>query len=402
MRILYYSAHPYLNLSALSGPGTHMRKVIGAFREQEHEVVTCILGGEHLYGTLGITLTNSGLKYKFKSIIPALAWQSLKDIQFIRHDKKAERILEEQIRIYKPDLIYERGFYMMCSGVNASKKAGIPHILEMNAPYPEEKIELEGKSLLLKISKSREKIQVESTSMMVVVSSALRDYYEKKYPSIKGKILITPNAIDPTDFQKAKFNTEAAKMKLELKPTNQVIGFVGSIFPYHGVDRLLEAFAEICEEKNLNDARLLIVGDGEILQQLKDRSKTLGIAQKVIFTGNVPSHEVQQYIAAMDITVLANSKWYCSPIKIFEYGAMGKAVISINTIAVRDVMQNDKTGLLIDNIVELKTAILSLLQDEEKLKKLAKNWEQQVFDKHTWSAVGKNILHFFHSLNQHK
>ncbi len=397
MRILYYSAHPYLNLSAVSGPGTHMRKVIEAFRNEGHEVVVCIMGGEHLYGDMGIHYAGGGLKKKIKSFIPQVIWQSLKDFSYLRHDRNAEKLLEEQVQIYKPDLIYERGFYMMCSGVRVAQKYNLPHILEMNAPYPEEKLELEGPTWLLKRAFKREKIQIETTSMLVVVSSGLKAYYEGRYPTSIGKVLITPNAIDVSDFDKNKTTTEDAKNQLGISKNALVIGFVGSIFPYHGVEQLLKAFEQVHKKYN-NNLHLLIVGDGEILAQLQQTSRDLGISAHVTFTGNVSSSKVQEYIAAMDITVLANSKWYCSPIKIFEYGAMGKAVISINTVAVRDVMEHAKTGLLINAPSELEEALDELIQNKELRTELAKNWENTVMKNHHWNAVGRQILAFYNHL----
>ncbi len=396
MKILYFSPHPYLNLASPSGPGTHMREMIRGFREEGHEVAVCILGGEHIYGNINFNYSSSGIKGKIKSLIPDILWQSIKDFNLRFKDKAAGDALEMVLNEFKPDLLYERGFYMMTSGVRIAKSKGIPHILEMNAPFPEEKIELEGKTLLTHLSEKQERVQAKGTDLMVVVSSGLKEYYEAKHPVLKGKVLVTPNAIDPNNFSIDEVDVQAVRNSLGIQKDDLVIGFVGSIFPYHGVKDLLLAFGELCSENLNKSIKLLIVGDGETLPELKSIAAKATWSNQVIFTGNVPYASVRSYIANMDITVLANSKWYCSPIKIFEYGALKKSVVSIKTKAVLDVMTNEVDGLLIeDPKSELKSALLRLIENDALRASLAESFHQKVMKSHTWNAMAKLIITTF-------
>lgn len=393
MKILYFSPHPNLNLASPSGPGTHMREMIAAFRDQGHEVNVCIMGGEHLYGSTRVVYSSSsGWRRILRKLLPAILWQTIKDLLLLLKDRKAAVALMQQVELHQPDLIYERGFYLMTSGVRVSRKTGIPLILEMNAPFPEEKIELEGRSFLLPVARRREKRQIDAARLVVVVSSGLKEYYSGRIPGSTSKILVTPNAIDPGDFREDDSRRADLKKLLDLDSRDVVIGFVGSIFPYHGVDRLLDSFAELCACRRDISLKLLMVGDGEILPELKQKAGELGISSRVIFTGNVPYSEVHAYISCMDICVLANSKWYCSPIKIFEYGALGKAVVSINTVAVRDVMSDGETGLLIDTAQDLTSTLRRLVDNPELRKKLALNWKVRVVKNHTWNAMAAEIL----------
>ncbi|MCT4581211.1 MAG: hypothetical protein N4A35_07320 [Flavobacteriales bacterium] len=78
MKILYYSAHPHLNLSDNTGYGTHMREVIAGFKYHGHEVKTLIIGG-----TSSSKPTNqhpqktSSLKSKLKKLIPNIIWETI-------------------------------------------------------------------------------------------------------------------------------------------------------------------------------------------------------------------------------------------------------------------------------------------------------------------------------------
>lgn len=103
--------------------------------------------------------------------------------------------------------------------------------------------------------------------------------------------------------------------------------------------------------------------------------------------------EVYELISAMDITVMADSNWYGSPVKIFEYGALGKAVIAPNTDPVLDVMKNMQDGILCNNNIEDILLAMSQLQENEGLREqLALSWQEKVLKYHNWRAVSNNII----------
>lgn len=384
MKIIYYSPHPNLNLSAPSGPGTHMREVIKGFEDQGHEVIPCILGGTE-ETSLQIEYSESGFKKFIKKLLPESIWQTAKDIRLRRFDKYAKAQLNAIIEREKPEMIYERGYYLMTSGVEAAKEAGIAHAIELNAPYPEEKVQMEGASMFISMAHEKEKLQVTETDLVVVVSSALKTYLADKHEIDPDKILVTPNAVNPEKFR------GVASGKARFSEDHTVIGFVGSIFPYHGVDMLIQGFAELAEKHD--DLRLLIVGDGYVLGSLKQLAEELKVSDKVIFTGNVAYHEVYTLIAEMDICVMATSNWYGSPVKIFEYGIMNKAIIAPDNIPVRDVMVHEQDGILCEaSRISLTNGLRRLIQDTDLRARLASSFHDKVLREHTWTQVSQRIL----------
>lgn len=90
---------------------------------------------------------------------------------------------------------------------------------------------------------------------------------------------------------------------------------------------------------------------------------------------------------------MARSNWYGSPIKIFEYGALGKAIIAPDNIPVNDVMIHNEDGLLISNdLFKLSYALLTLLNDKEKREILGKTFQKKVLNEHTWINNARVIL----------
>jgi len=388
MKILYFSPHPHINMAAPSGPGTHIREVIEAFEAEGHEVVRFIQGGEK------IEKANEKIAFKkrsWKRFIPSLIWETLRDLQMIRLDRKIEQRLVEYVAKEKPDIIYERSCYGMGAGLRAAQKMDIRYVVEMNAPYPEEKAHMQGKSLLQHYGTLHEKKQVLFAHRTIVVSTAMRDYLMRKTEIDVDKILVVANAVNPAQIVVNTAKQAAIRAHYNLTSEVTVFGFVGSIFPYHGVDIMIESFHEIVRDHK--DVAMLIVGDGEVLPQLQERVTELGLEHTIHFTGNVPHKEVYNYLSVMDVTVMARSNWYGSPVKIFEYGAMKKAIIAPKVVPVLDVMQHEVDGLLIEaNVEELTRSMQYMLHNPERRQNMAAVFHEKVMREHTWKRVAEQIL----------
>lgn len=386
MRIIYYSPHPNLNLQDPSGYGTHMREMISAFRKLGHEVLPVIAGGMEKKKKMN----DKSLKTATKKIFPSIVWESIKDFSLLKQDKILEQSLLNQIEKFKPDLIYERGNYLQLSGCNAARLKGIRHFMEINAPYTEERISMQGKSFYISKAEKAEKEQLNISEKVIVVSSALKKYFSDKHKINPEKFIVTPNAINPETISVDENAVRNLREKYKLN-NNFIIGFSGSIFPYHGVDILLKSFAFV--HKQNPDSKLIIVGDGASLPQLEKLSIETGCSSSVIFTGNVPHSEIYNYISLFDIAIMPASNWYGSPVKIFEYGALGKPIIAPDNIPLRDVMENNKHGILINSSEKkLNEAILLLMQNELLRNSIGNNFKEKVFREHTWQKMAEKIL----------
>lgn len=393
MRILYYSPHPELPLDLDAGPGVHMREVIRAMKEEGHQVKLLIMGGDK--GSTSSSLQhrpdNVEVKSKFKKITPPFFWQTAKDFKLLREDQKGYQFLKQTAMNWKPDLIYERCYYLMTSGVRVAKELDIRHILEMNAPYPEERVMMGGKSAYRKRAIQAESQQLNDTDKVVVVSSALKDYVEGQVSGTLQNTIVTPNAVRPQQFRRHPHRKEHVRAARGFNSDHVVVGFVGSIFPYHGVDLLVNALAQLAPE--FPQLRGLIVGDGHILGDLKKLAKSLGVSERIVWTGAVNGQYIPDHVSAMDVAVMARSNWYGSPVKIFEYGALGKAVIAPDVVPVRDVMEDRKDGLLVKpGVDDLTSALRELLKDEALRHRYGQQWQQKVKEHYTWKKVVKKIL----------
>lgn len=397
MKILYYSPHPTHDIVSEVGYATHQREVINALRKLGHTVLPVIMGGTEKgqLSTAGIPAPKNSLKAIVKKFIPRFIWTSLKDFQLMRHDQLAAQKLEEAIVSFQPDLIYERSEYLQDKGVAVVKKHKIKYFLEINAPFAEEMRGFEGYSIWHGLAHKKEQNKNNAADQIFVVSSALKTFVEKTYKIPSTKIFVQPNCINFENVLVDDRQIKAIRTKYQLEGKS-IIGFVGSIFPHHGVDILIDAFALVA--KQFPNAILMIVGDGSIMDDLKARARKNEIEEKVCFAGKHDHKEVFNFIALMDMCVMAKSNWYGSPIKIFEYGAMHKPIIAPNTVPVKDVMQDNVNGLVVemdkDNIAK---AICTLLDNPVLCKNIANQFYADITQHYTWEIAAENILKAYKS-----
>jgi glycosyltransferase involved in cell wall biosynthesis len=100
----------------------------------------------------------------------------------------------------------------------------------------------------------------------------------------------------------------------------------------------------------------------------------------------------------MDILTLPNTEWYCSPVKLFEYGAFGKTILAVNEAGVSDVMSSEEGLLFENNDSAFQDALLTAITDVDALKIKAQNFKQKVVATHTWRANAQKVLQQLNSV----
>jgi len=178
-----------------------------------------------------------------------------------------------------------------------------------------------------------------------------------------------------------------------------VIGYSGHLYPWKGVDLLLEALAQ------LPGVRGVIVGGhpGETdLSRLQARAGELGLSSRVAFTGMVPPREVAGRLDAADILVLPNpatavSARYTSPLKLFEYLAMGRPIVAADLPAFREVIRHGENALLFEagNPSALAAMIRLAIEDSAVAESIARRAFETARD-FSWDARAERLDILFH------
>ena len=288
-----------------------------------------------------------------------------------------------------PDVIYIRYSIFSFIPVLISKIFRIPCVIEINGLLIDEQRVVGCSKLITMITKLSEKFCYKHAKKIVAVTRGIKREIIRMYNIPDEKVVVIENGAN-TDLFKP-IDQKEAKKELKLQDTNYVC-FVGSLVPWQGVEYLIQAAPLILKH---SDTKFLIVGDGIMKRKLIELTYKIGVADKFIFTGQVPYEDVPKYINASDVCVVYKIplKSGYSPLKLYEYMACGKPVVA-SKVEGFEILEQNKAGILVEpeNPEELAKVIIKLLKDEKLRKKMGKNGRKYVVKNHSWKAVAKRVV----------
>ena len=144
---------------------------------------------------------------------------------------------------------------------------------------------------------------------------------------VMNKLVIIKNGVDINEFRYDSSARKKMRNAIGVSDDAFVVGHVGRFSPEKNHDFLLRVFSEVCLVAE--DARLLLVGDGPTMDEIRELSHRLGIKDKVVFTGN--TSDVASYLQAMDVFVFP-SVFEGLGIVAIEAQAAGLPVVASNTV----------------------------------------------------------------------
>ncbi len=287
----------------------------------------------------------------------------------------------------QPDaVLYERHAYFMFMGVLLGKWLGRPVVLEVN--------ELAGftraRGLIMeRLARTIDAWVFSRANHILCVSRVLAD--EARQRSARSESLhVLPNAIDPNRFRSPK-PVQSLRSRLGLEGSI-VIGHVGLFYRWDRLDVLIEVVKSIRDQHP--EIKVLLVGDGPEMENLKQTVFRLGMEREVILPGPVSRDDVPAYIDAMDICVLPDSNAFGSPIALFEFMAMAKPCVVPDLGPMRDVIDDNVTGIMFPHADygALKKALLRFVEDSALRIQVGTRARDIVFQRHTWAANARTVV----------
>ncbi|HIA28374.1 MAG TPA: glycosyltransferase family 1 protein, partial [Planctomycetes bacterium] len=274
-----------------------------------------------------------------------------------------------------PDFIYERYALWHSGGLAHARDLRIPFILEVNSPLPDEAKQFRGLGNEA-LADGIAKLLMQQADGIVCVSDEIANWVEPLRGHSEG-IWVIPNGVDERLFPPRNGIRPASLPEKEVP----LIAFCGSFRPWHGLTDLIEAF-RIFAEDDTTGAELLCIGDGPRRSEFEARIEELGLSDRVHLTGMVPQAEVGRLLGGCDIAVAPYPQldhFYFSPLKIFEFFAVGLPVIGSDVGQVRQLLDGENRGLLYSpgDASGLADAMRGVLADPERGKAIgnaAREW----------------------------
>ncbi len=401
MRLLYVCNDFGIPPTGTKGASVHLRAITRALVEFGHDVellspkdgpgadhpVGCFsLPGrspaKQVAGRLKRWLSDRGLDEGVARALRPLLFNEWVDDQTSQHDDTDRP---------RPDAVIERLAMFSHVGIDLADRFDVPLVVEVNAPITQEACTYRSSSLQTLAAEIEHRV-LERADALTVVSAQLADHIVARGID-RGKIHVVPNGANASVYADLP-PREVCREALGLDG-RFVIGFVGSLKPWHGVDLLIEAFDDFV--KRAPEATLLIVGTGPQEGQLKSLVERLNLTRSVVFHGAVAHDDVPALLQAVDVAVAPFQPvkdFYFSPIKLFEYMASGACVIASNLGQIAEVIVDDANGLLYDagDVVQL-TALLDRVHTSQDLRdRLGAAGYATVHDRFTWARAARDTM----------
>lgn len=382
MRIAYVCADPGIPVFGTKGASVHVQEVIRALRRAGAlvELFACRWGDDAPADMQDMPLHR----------LPALPKGDCATRE--RAALQANEALTGALQQAGPfDAVYERYALWSHAGMDYAAHHRIAGLLEVNAPLiPEQK---KYRELVDSAGAQRVAERVfTQASQILAVSEPVADYvagYVAGVAADRERIQVIPNGVDTQRFSPCPADNEPSEKAVF------TLGFIGTLKPWHGLPLLVEAFARLHEQAP--ESRLLIVGDGPKRESLQQRVAELDLSNQVTFTGAVSPRHVPQWLAKMDAAVAPypdQPDSYFSPLKLFEYLAMGLPVVASRVGQVADIIEHKVNGLLYpaENLDQLTEMLVALCKQPELRRRLGAAARHTAVTSHTWDAVAQRIL----------
>ncbi|MFZ5913762.1 MAG: glycosyltransferase family 4 protein [Pseudomonadota bacterium] len=327
MKILFHH-----RIASRDGQAVHMDEMIDALRAQGHQV---LLVGPARGGQQTEFGSDAGLIAVLKRRLPRALYEMMEALYSI----PAFVRLYQAYRQFQPDFIYERYNLFMFAGLWLKRLTGVKLMLEVNGPIYEERSRHDGLSLQ-RFAAWSQGVAWRGADHVLPVTEVLAGYL-RRYGVSRDHIAVVPNGINPARFSTAH-PQEEAKARLGLQG-RLVLGFTGFIRGWNALDRVIELLAREGEAHNLH---LLIVGDGPAREELENLAAAHQVSSRLTITGVIERDHVADYVSAFDIALIPGVTEYASPLKLFEYMALGRAVVAPDMANIREILADGVSAVL--------------------------------------------------------
>jgi glycosyltransferase involved in cell wall biosynthesis len=326
VRILYHH-----RTAALDGMSVHIERLVSNLRARGHEV--CVVGPE-AEGAAGRKGDMEKRVDRLRVLLPSAVFELLELVYNIPAYRRLARAADR----FQPDILYERNNLFLLAGLWLKRKRGLPMLLEVNAPLAQERAEF-GTLALRRLARWTQDTVWQGADIVLPVTHVLAGMVAK----VRGGqgIHVICNGGD-LEEQGDSGAVVALRTRLGLDGKT-VLGFVGFVRPWHGLEWAIRALPRLPGE-----VHLLVVGDGPAQEGLENEAAALGVRDRVHFAGRVSHAAIPAYVGNFDVALQSRAVSYASPLKLFEYMAMARAILAPDQPNLREVLTHGTDALLFD------------------------------------------------------
>ncbi|MFH1397001.1 MAG: glycosyltransferase family 4 protein [Candidatus Omnitrophota bacterium] len=286
---------------------------------------------------------------------------------------------------FKPDAVFVFQIYFDIGSLLACKFLRLPLAFYANGIASDDLSQSNIPKFIVYIVELAQKIYIKYSNKIFAITDFVKEYLREKYSIPTQKLEVLKDAVNIEYFK--PMDRDAARGILGLGRDTNLVGFLGSLYPWHGVDYLIDSMPLVLKE--VPNTKFIIVGDGPMAKALINQTKKSGLEGKIIFIGSVPFDQAPVYINAFDICIVFFKevrKNAGDSIKLYEYLACNKPIVTSKRDGYGDVVERIGSGIAVDasNPYETSQAILHLLNNAELRAQMGSKGRAAIIKEHTW------------------
>jgi len=353
------------------------------------------------------------------SVIPPV--DVVDDIEYYRANqatRKSSLTLEEYVEVFAGELERhgrEQRVRLIHAASNypnglaaslAARRLGVPSVYEVRGLWEVTRMSRQKHWEHSDYCKFMAKMEAEAcrhADHVITITEALKELMVERGVE-RSKISVVPNCVHVDLFTPTEKRDAELVAELNIAPSDVVIGYIGSVVNYEGLYDLLRAGRKLLDDGTTN-FKMLIVGDGAVLEGLKGLAASLNLTRNVIFTGRVPHSTVNRYYSLVDITPFPREPFMVceivSPLKPFEALACGKAVVVSSCAALTEIIEDGANGIVFKKgeYEDLASKLNLLINDRNLRKSLGEAGRDWVMKHRDWSNSARIVQSIYNKLS---
>lgn len=280
--------------------------------------------------------------------------------------------LIEVARREKPDVLHAHSPALNgVAAIRAGRVLGIPVVYEVRGFWEDAAVSHGTSSeggMRYRLTRAMETWVLQRANAVTCICEGIRSDLVKRGIAA-DKITIVPNAVDASRFQPVGERDRGIEEELGLTD-KKVVAFIGSFYDYEGLDLLVAAMPKLLAARP--NVRLLLVGGGQVTQDLEKQIADLQLQDNVVMTGRVPYEEVEAYYSVADILVYPRKSMrlteLVTPLKPLEAMAQKSMFVASDVGGHKELVRDGVNGTLFraDDIDDLVATLLALMDDEAR------------------------------------
>jgi len=305
------------------------------------------------------------------------------------------RELERQMREFKPDVVVGLGILNTNIAMRLAKRRNIPFVyylidvLHTLVPF----------KLYQPIARAIERKTLRGAGRVLAINEQLRNY-AISMGAEPAKTTVTRAGVDLERFN-PKVDSGGVRKTYGIQRGDLVLLFMGWLYSFSG---LKEVALELAKTRNeYPNVKILVVGDGDLFPELRAIKSKYGLEQ-LILAGRQQYDKIPSFISASDICLLpAHDNVVMRnivPIKMYEYLACGKPIISTRLPGIMKEFGNDTGVIYVDEPSEVLKKVIEMCNDDKHVAECVSRGREFV-EKYSWDRITddfedilKSISHF--------